>query len=65
MGTVEKQSIGEATHEPGIAFLAAKFDGICGMGFPAISAEGQVPFFDNLVTQNLVSTPSFGVFMSA
>jgi cathepsin D len=63
--TVQNQSIGEATHEPGVAFIAARFDGICGMGFPAISAEGQVPLFTNMIAQKLVASPMFGVFLSA
>ena len=63
--TIIKQSIGEATHEPGVAFVAAKFDGICGMAYPAISAERQTPFFDNMLSQKLVDAGMFGVFLSA
>lgn len=45
--------------------MMAKFDGICGMGYSSISAGGQVPFFDNIIAQNDVSTGMFGVFLSA
>lgn len=48
-----------------MSFVAAKFDGILGMGFPAISAEGQPTVFGNMIVQGLVSNPWFGVFLSA
>jgi cathepsin D len=62
--TAKQMTFGGATKEPGLAFVAAKFDGILGMGYPSISVDGVLPFFDTLMAQKAVEKPVFGFYLS-
>jgi cathepsin D len=62
--SVKKQSFGEVTHESGTTFSAAKFDGICGLGFDSISVAHETPLWYNLVAQGLVKDLEFAFWLN-
>eukprot|EP01116_Phalansterium_solitarium_P006078 TRINITY_DN18391_c0_g1_i1.p1 TRINITY_DN18391_c0_g1~~TRINITY_DN18391_c0_g1_i1.p1 ORF type:complete len:482 (+),score=209.72 TRINITY_DN18391_c0_g1_i1:26-1447(+) len=62
--TVKNQGFAEATAEPGLTFLVARFDGILGLAFESISVDGVPPVWYGLLAQNLVSDPVFGVWLN-
>mmetsp|Transcript_21169 Transcript_21169/g.46438 ORF Transcript_21169/g.46438 Transcript_21169/m.46438 type:complete len:424 (-) Transcript_21169:160-1431(-) len=62
--TIQHQTFGESTTEPGIAFAAGHFDGILGLGFPRISVEHVVPPFNNMMDQGLVDQNLFAFWLN-
>ncbi len=62
--TVKNQMFGEATKQPGEAFVDSKFDGILGMAFPSIAVDGVPPVFHEMVIEKVVDKPLFGFYLN-
>jgi len=61
---VDNQGFAEAVKEPGITFIAAKFDGILGMGWNTIAVDGIPTVFDSMIAQKKVDAPVFGFWLN-
>jgi len=68
--TVRQQTLGLITSQEGDAFELLPFDGIAGLGFPALAAAVKygssaknTPLFDNLVQQSLLARPEFAFYL--
>jgi len=61
---VEQQMFAEVNHEPGVAFIAGKFDGIQGMGLQYYTANEAPPLFFNMIDQGQVSQSTFSFWFN-
>uniref|UniRef100_A0A8C5WLQ1 Cathepsin D n=1 Tax=Leptobrachium leishanense TaxID=445787 RepID=A0A8C5WLQ1_9ANUR len=61
---IKGQLFAEALKQPGITFVAAKFDGILGMGYPRISVDGAPTVFDDIMEQALVDENVFSFYLN-
>ncbi|KAI5069998.1 hypothetical protein GOP47_0014341 [Adiantum capillus-veneris] len=61
---VTNQKFMEATKEPGLTFMLAKFDGILGLGFQEIAVDNVTPVWYNMLDQELVSEPVFSFWLN-
>ncbi|KAJ0012688.1 hypothetical protein NQD34_017022 [Periophthalmus magnuspinnatus] len=60
--TIEKQEFGESVYEPGSTFVFAKFDGVLGLGYPALAEVLGKPVFDNIIAQKKVDQAVFSFY---
>ncbi|KAL6770501.1 ASP1 [Auxenochlorella protothecoides x Auxenochlorella symbiontica] len=61
---IEDQIFAEAVNEPALAFIAAQFDGILGLGFPEIAVNKVPPPFQQALKQKLLDEPVFSFWLN-
>ena len=52
---VKNQTFAMIEHEIGSIFSQIPFEGILGMAFPSMAADNHIPFFDNVMEQNVLN----------
>ena len=60
---VKGQVFGEATRL-GAIFDDSKYDGIMGMAWPSLAADGMTPLFQNMISEKVVSKPVFSFYLN-
>eukprot|EP00391_Amoebophrya_sp_Ameob2_P012918 CAMPEP_0178998188 /NCGR_PEP_ID=MMETSP0795-20121207/9385_1 /TAXON_ID=88552 /ORGANISM="Amoebophrya sp., Strain Ameob2" /LENGTH=909 /DNA_ID=CAMNT_0020690861 /DNA_START=151 /DNA_END=2880 /DNA_ORIENTATION=+ len=62
--TVRQQSFGLISEEIGDAFKSIPFEGILGLAFPSMSANGVTPFFDSVMQQGVLEKNEFAFYFN-
>lgn len=62
--TVKNQTFGMIEVQDGRVFEDVPFEGIMGLAFPSMSANGVTPFFDNIIHQKAMPTNEFAFYFS-
>ncbi|KAH8419311.1 hypothetical protein KR222_004529 [Zaprionus bogoriensis] len=62
--SIKGQTFAEITSLPSDVFSRANFDGIFGLGFEEIAMGGVTPPFYKLVEQDLISQPTFSLYLN-
>jgi len=62
--TVYNQTFGMIQVQDGRVFEEVPFEGILGLAFPSMSANGVTPFFDNVVKQKSLAKSEFAFYFS-
>jgi len=63
--TIRQQTFGMIQNEIGSVFSEIPFEGILGLAFPAMSANGVTPFFDNAIKQKVMKRNEFAFYFNA
>eukprot|EP00998_Keelungia_sp_KM082_P004932 NODE_1628_length_1273_cov_158.862129_g1613_i0.p2 GENE.NODE_1628_length_1273_cov_158.862129_g1613_i0~~NODE_1628_length_1273_cov_158.862129_g1613_i0.p2 ORF type:complete len:409 (+),score=118.03 NODE_1628_length_1273_cov_158.862129_g1613_i0:63-1229(+) len=61
---ITKTTFAETEKEPGVAFVAAKFDGVLGMAYQAIAVDNVTPVWQRALQEGLIQTPVFGFWLA-
>jgi len=62
--TIRQQTFGMIQNEIGSVFSEVPFEGILGLAFPAMSANGVTPFFDNAIQQKVMKRNEFAFYFN-
>jgi len=62
--TVAKQTFGMIQEQEGRVFDEVPFEGILGLAFPRMSANGASPVFDNIIKQKVLKRNEFAFYFS-